>query len=350
LHLRPLGLSSDAAWDSDALPLAGGPLRFSACEASLRAGAAIEARAALPLADLADWAAARGQGSAAAALLSALTRPRAPWAGLSLERPRIMGIINVTPDSFSDGGDRLDSRRAVADGLAMLEAGADILDVGGESTRPGADPVSLQEELDRVVPVIEGLAAAGALVSVDSRHAEVMAAALEAGAAIVNDVTALTGSPDALVLVATAQVPVVLMHMQGEPRSMQKAPRYDEVTLDIFDYLCARVAACEAAGLPRDKIALDVGIGFGKTLDHNLQLLDRLALFHGLGCPLLLGTSRKSFIGRLSRGEAPKERLPGSLATVLAGAARGVQLFRVHDVSETRQALAVWQAISDSGR
>jgi len=146
-------------------------------------------------------------------------------------------------------------------------------------------------------------------------------------------------------LVVKARVPVVLMHMQGEPRSMQKAPQYDDVCLDIFDYLAARVAACEAAGLARDKIAIDVGIGFGKTMSHNLELLDRLALFHGLGCPLLLGTSRKSFIGRLSRGEAPKARMPGSLATVLAGAARGVQIFRVHDVAETRQALAVWDAI-----
>jgi dihydropteroate synthase len=303
----------------------------------------------LPLTGLAAWADARGQGEAAKALLTALRAPRPPWAGRDLTRPQVMGIINVTPDSFSDGGDRLDGARAVADGLAMLEAGADILDVGGESTRPGAEPVSIAEEISRVAPVIEELAAAGACVSVDTRHAEVMAAALAAGASIVNDVTALTDSPQALALAADTQAPVVLMHMQGEPRSMQKAPRYDEVALDIFEYLRGRIAACEAAGLARDKIAVDVGIGFGKTITHNLQLLDRLALFHGLGCPLLLGTSRKSFIGRLSRGEAPKDRLPGSLATVLAGAARGVQIFRVHDVAETKQALAVWQAIADAG-
>jgi len=205
--------------------------------------------------------------------------------------------------------------------------------------------VALEEELARVIPVIKELAGAGALVSIDSRHAEVMAAALDAGAGIVNDVTALTGSARSLALVAEAGVPVVLMHMRGEPRSMQAEPRYADVALDVYDHLDERLAACRAAGIPRERITVDPGIGFGKTVAHNLQLIDQLALFHGLGCAILLGASRKSFIGRLSRREAPKERLAGSLAALLAGVARGVQVLRVHDVAETRQALTVWQAI-----
>ncbi|HSR72046.1 MAG TPA: dihydropteroate synthase, partial [Kiloniellales bacterium] len=261
---------------------------------------------------------------------------------------RIMGVINVTPDSFSDGGDRLDPGRAVADGLALREAGAEILDVGGESTRPGSEPIEPEEELNRVIPVIRGLAREGALISIDTRRARVMAEALDAGARIVNDVTALSGDPESLPLVARAVAPLVLMHMRGEPRTMQADPVYDDAPRDIYDWLAARIAACEAAGIPRARIAIDPGIGFGKTVEHNLQILARLALFHGLGCVVLLGVSRKSFIGRLSQGEPPKERVPGSLAAALAGLARGVQILRVHDVAETRQALSIWQAISEA--
>ena len=265
---------------------------------------------------------------------------------MTLDRPRVMAVINVTPDSFSDGGDRLDSGRAIEDGLAMIAAGADLLDVGGESTRPGAEPVPLEEELRRVVPVVRGLASQGAVVSVDTRRAPVMAEALDAGAALVNDVTALAGDPESLPLVARAGVPAVLMHMQGEPGTMQTDPRYDDAALDIFEFLDARLAACEAHGIPRERLAIDPGIGFGKTLDHNIELLDQLALYHGLGCPLVLGVSRKSFIGRLSGGPAPKERMPGSLAAALAGVDRGAQIVRVHDVAETVQALEVWRAIT----
>jgi dihydropteroate synthase len=227
----------------------------------------------------------------------------------------------------------------------MLDAGAAILDIGGESTRPGADPVACEEELRRVVPVVEGLAGQGAVLSVDSRNSAVMAAALDAGAAIVNDVSALTHDPAALELVAERGAPVVLMHAQGDPRIMQQAPAYDHVALDIFDYLEGRIAACLAAGIPRARIAIDPGIGFGKTLEHNLILLRDLALFHGLGCPILLGASRKGFIGRLSGEAVASRRLAGSLAAALAGVRAGAHILRVHDVADTLQGLAVWQAI-----
>jgi dihydropteroate synthase len=297
-------------------------------------------------ADPLDPAALPPRLAARAELLGAA---RAPFAGVALDAPRIMGVLNVTPDSFSDGGDRLEAGRAIEDGLRMAEAGAAILDVGGESTRPGSEPVPLAEELRRVVPVVEALAKEGRTVSIDTRHAEVMRQAVAAGARIVNDVTALTGDPDSLAVVAALRVPVVLMHMQGEPQTMQRDPRYDDVALDVFDYLEARVQACLEAGVPRDRIAVDPGVGFGKTLQHNLLLLDRLALFHGLGCPLLLGVSRKSFVARLDRSEAAqvaKNRVPGSLAAALAGVQRGAQMVRVHDVAETAQALAVFEAVA----
>ena len=326
------------------VPLAGGPLGFAACEVIRRAAGEPVHRELLSAETLGEVL-----GAAAEERLGQLSRPRPAFAGLAMDRPRLMGVINVTPDSFSDGGERFDPGRAVADGLAMLAAGAALLDVGGESTRPGAEPVEVEEELRRVVPVVRGLAAEGAVVSIDSRHARVMAAALDAGAAVINDVTALAGDPESLALAARAGVPVVLMHMQGEPRTMQADPRYADAALDVFDFLAERVAACEAAGITRDRIAVDPGIGFGKTLAHNLEILDQLALYHGLGCVLLLGVSRKGFIGRLSGGVPPKARLPGSLAAALAGVARGVQILRVHDVAETAQALAVWQAIALAG-
>ncbi len=271
------------------------------------------------------------------------------FAGLPLTHPLIMGIVNVTPDSFSDGGDRLDPENAIAAGLAQSEAGADIVDIGGESTRPNADPVSPQEEQARVLPVIEGLAKQGVLVSIDSRNAATMAAAIDAGAAIVNDVTALTGDPESLALVAARRVPVILMHMRGKPQTMQQAPRYDDVLAEVAAYLGQRAAACEAAGVARQDICLDPGIGFGKTLAHNLALIAGLDRLAALGYPILLGASRKSFLGRLAGGVEPKARGPGSLAAGLAGLQRGAGILRVHDVTETRQALAVWTAIGEAG-
>ena len=267
------------------------------------------------------------------------------FAGLSLEKPRIFGIINVTPDSFSDGGDALALEDALRRGKAMLDAGADILDVGGASTRPGAAPVGIEDEIARAVPVVRGLSDLGAKVSIDTRHAPVMEAAIKAGATIINDVTALSHDPDSLDLAVASGLPVILMHMQGDPGTMQDNPQYEDAAQDVFDYLKQRVAECEAAGMDRSRIAIDPGIGFGKTLDHNLDILARLNLYRDFKCPVLLGVSRKTFIGKLGGDAAPKERLGGSLAAVLAAAARGVRLFRVHDVAETRQALTIWQAI-----
>ncbi|MEM7121610.1 MAG: dihydropteroate synthase [Pseudomonadota bacterium] len=271
------------------------------------------------------------------------------FVGLSLDRPHIMGIINVTPDSFSDGGDALAPDDAAAQGRAQAEAGAAILDIGGESTRPGSDPVSTADEIRRIEPVVQALAGENALLSIDSRKADVMAAALDAGAGIVNDVSALTYDPASIELVAQRGVPVVLMHAQGDPRTMQTAPAYDHVSLDVFDYLEARIGVCLEHGIARSNICVDPGIGFGKTLDHNLTLMRDLPLFHGLGCPILLGASRKSLIERIAGKAAPKDRLAGSLALALAGLRAGVQILRVHDVPQTRQAVEVWQAVAGRG-
>jgi len=259
--------------------------------------------------------------------------------------PLVMGIVNVTPDSFSDGGDFIDAKTAIAHGHSLREAGADILDIGGESTRPKSDPVPVEEELRRVIPVVRSLAGAGALVSIDTRRAIVMHEAISAGAKIVNDVTALTGDPDSLATVAGSKVDVVLMHMQGEPKHMQENPVYADAPRDIRDYFVDRLADCVEAGIPLQRIAVDPGIGFGKNDRHNVELIRDLAVFHDLGVAVMLGVSRKSFVGRLSRKEPAKQRVPGSLAAGLAGIDRGAQILRVHDVDETRQALAIWQAL-----
>jgi dihydropteroate synthase len=255
-----------------------------------------------------------------------------------------MGVINVTPDSFSDGGDFAEASHAIDHARAMLSAGADIVDVGGESTRPGAQPVPPEEEAARVLPVVRALAHAGAVVSIDTRHAAVMGQAVEAGAWIINDVTALTGDPDSARIAAKSGAAIVLMHMLGEPQTMQADPRYADVTCDLLDYFAQRMAALEQLGLDRARIAVDPGIGFGKTVQHNLQLLDELAAFHVFGCPILLGASRKSFIGRLSKDEKPKQRVAGTLAAHQMGFDRGVQVVRVHDVAEAFQARAIWTA------
>lgn len=270
------------------------------------------------------------------------------FAGLTLDQPRLMGVVNVTPDSFSDGGDFLDSNLAIEHGLQMSADGADILDIGGESTRPGSAPVSIDEELARVIPVIEGLAAKGKLVSIDTRHAEVMRKAIDAGARIVNDVTALTHDADSIGVCANAGIDVVIMHMQGDPQTMQDNPTYKDASADIMAYLKERVWQMGHAGISRDKIAVDPGIGFGKNLDHNLRVLSKLDDYEDLGLPVLLGVSRKSFIVKIDRNVPPKERVAGSLAAAIAGYDRGVRLFRVHDVAETRQAMAVWRAIESA--
>jgi dihydropteroate synthase len=275
-------------------------------------------------------------------LLERMGRRRDPIAGLALERPLIMGVVNVTPDSFSDGGRYLAADAAIAHALRLEAEGADILDIGAESTRPGAEPVDLAEELRRVMPVIEAVAPqVRAPLSIDTRKAEVMRRAAQAGAALINDVSALTHDPGALQVAAEAGLPVVLMHAQGDPRTMQDDPHYADVVLDVYDWLGARIDACERAGIPRSRLIVDPGIGFGKTLAHNLALLGASSIFHGLGCAVLLGASRKSFIGTLT-GADVEDRLPGSLAAALLAAGQGVQVLRVHDVAPTRQALAVW--------
>jgi dihydropteroate synthase len=300
-----------------------------------------------PIADFLSWldaAPAHAARQRLQGLADRLAGPRPAWAGFSLDRPLVMGIVNVTPDSFSDGGEFLDPSAAVAHGRALRAAGADILDIGGESTRPGAAPVAPMAEVARVVPVIRALAQDGAVISVDTRRPAVMAAALEAGARIINDVTGLA-EPGALEIVARHRTPVVLMHMQGEPQTMQANPLYDMAALDVFDYLEARLAVCEAAGLPRSGILIDPGIGFGKTLTHNVELMSMLGIFRVTGCGVLLGVSRKSFFRQLARIDQPKDRLPGSLAAGLAGVMRGADVVRVHDVAETVQALRVLAAI-----
>ena len=270
------------------------------------------------------------------------------YARLSLDQSRIMGVINVTPDSFSDAGEVFAQVDAVARGKAMVEAGVDILDVGGESTRPGAQEISISEELDRVIPVIEGLLETGAILSVDTRHAEVMAGAIQAGAHIINDVTALTGEPKSLEVVANLGCPVILMHMQGEPGTMQNAPMYEDAPREVSDYLAKRIKACEAAGIARSQIAIDPGIGFGKTVDHNLQIIKQIERLHEHGCAIVLGVSRKRFIGLITDTQNPQGRLPGSLAAAVYARTKGVQIFRVHDVAESKQALLICDYIQSA--
>jgi dihydropteroate synthase len=345
IYLNPVHVTGAGSATESALPLAGGPLRFGACEVATRPGRepAQVKRETLSIPDLVRVEGARDWLAALSAPRPKLDTPEG-LGGLDLAGCRVMGVVNVTPDSFSDGGDRFDPQRAIDDALAMWEAGAAILDVGGESTRPGAEPVGEDEELRRILPVIRALSDRGCRVSVDTRHARVMREAVAAGARLVNDVTALTGE-GSLEAVRELGVPAILMHMQGTPQTMQKRPSYADVALDVYDQLQDRVQACVAAGIARERLVVDPGVGFGKTVQHNLELMNRLALFQGLGCPVMLGVSRKSTLGTIAGVPDAKDRMPGSLAAAVAGAVRGVQLVRVHDVAETVQALKVWHAI-----
>lgn len=318
-------------------------LVFAAAECIVRGGATADRRV------VAANALPGGDTEQAAQLLHRLQGVRPDIAGLALDRPRIMGVVNITPDSFSDGGRYLGADAAIAHGLRLEAEGADILDIGGESTRPGAEPIGIEDECRRVLPVIEGLAKQVRVpLSIDTRNAEVMRRAAQSGARIINDVSALAHDPQSLEVAAATGLAVVLMHAQGDPRNMQRNPAYDDVALDVYDALEARVAACEKAGIPRERLVVDPGIGFGKTLAHNLALLGALSMFHGLGCAVLLGASRKSFIGKLTGAEAD-DRLPGSLAAALLGVAQGVQILRVHDVAATRQAVAIWEGACGGG-
>lgn len=265
---------------------------------------------------------------------------------LRLDRPRVMGIVNVTPDSFSDGGAYADVEAAVAHGLHLAEEGADILDIGGESTRPGAQEVPVEEELRRVLPVVERLARQTTLpISIDTSKPEVMRAAVAAGAGMINDIHGLRRA-GALDAAAELGVPVVLMHMQGEPRSMQEAPDYDDVVGEVHRFLAERIFAAEMAGIARKRIVVDPGFGFGKTTAHNLQLLAQLRRFTELGVPVLAGLSRKRSIGELTGRADPHQRLFGSVAAHLIAAQRGALLLRVHDVAATVDALKVWNAVA----
>jgi dihydropteroate synthase len=261
--------------------------------------------------------------------------------------PIVVGILNITPDSFSDGGQFFDPEVAAERAAAMIDEGAGILDVGGESTRPGSDPVSQEEEVRRVVPVVRQILAARheAVISVDTYRSETAAAALEAGARIVNDVTALHGDPQMASAVADARCPVVLMHMQGEPKTMQSEPRYEDVVGEVRDFLRSRADYAVAAGIAPENIIVDPGIGFGKNLDHNLALLRNLDAIVSLGFPVLIGASRKTFIGKITGVQEASERVFGTVATTVLSYEKGATLFRVHDVRANREALAITEAV-----
>ena len=332
-RFRPVAMT-DPARPAAGLSLAGGWCWFTRLERLERGAAPVQV----------------DQDRVPPEVLERLTAPRAPVAGLGLGRARIMGILNVTPDSFSDGGLFSGAAAAAAQAQAMIAAGADIIDLGGESTRPGAVDVPVAEEMSRVVPVIAAIRLESRVpVSIDTRKSAVAQGALAAGADMVNDVSALRHDAAMAGVVAGAGCPVVLMHAQGTPATMQDDPRYDDVVLDVYDALEERVAAAEAAGIARGRIVVDPGIGFGKTLQHNVRLLRARSVYHGLGCAVLLGASRKRFIGTLSGAEAPRGRLAGSLAVALHALGQGVQILRVHDVAETRQAMSLHEALSGAG-
>ncbi len=334
--VEPLGLlEGDAAREAVdtglARWLAGGPIAFTLVRLIGGASRPIVPVAAVPAA----WHAA----------LDRVSAPVPAWAGLDPARPAVMGILNVTPDSFSDGGRYLGVDAAVAAGLAMAEQGADIVDVGGESTRPGAAPVSPQAEQARVVPVIRALAAHGVRVSVDTRNAATMAAALDAGVTNVNDISGLSHDPDAAPLVAARGCPVVLMHMRGDPATMAQHATYDDVAEAVVHELATAVARAERAGIAPERIAVDPGIGFAKTAQHNLDLLARLPLLANLGRRVLVGLSRKAFVGRLTGATAPWQRDAGSLALGMRAVAAGATILRVHDVAATVQAIRTREAL-----
>jgi dihydropteroate synthase len=350
LYLRPTAFV-DAPFDLDgrALRLAGGLLWFSAVELIATDHGK---RISTDLVPVADLLALAEQDDRIAAQLARLTAPR-PALQLGervvrLDQPQVMAILNVTPDSFSDGGKHLgDTAAIMAAATDMAAQGASIIDIGGESTRPGAKMVWEGDEIARIEPIVRGLAPTGVAMSIDTRKAAVMEATLAAGGHMINDVSALSFDDRALAVAAAATCPVVLMHHQGDPQTMQQQPRYDDPLIEVYDWLDARIVACEAAGINRSRLLVDPGIGFGKTLRHNLALLNGLSLFHALGCPIVLGASRKRIIGALSNEAPVEQRLGGSVALALFGAQQGAQLLRVHDVPETVQALKIWRGLRD---
>jgi dihydropteroate synthase len=356
LYLRPTAfIDAPFGYDGQFARLAGGMQFFAAWEMIAVEGGARVASALVPVdrveAVLANLSSE--QATAASAMMARATAPR-PALQLGerivrLDQPQVMGILNITPDSFSGGSDHLeDPASSAALGVTMAEAGAAIIDVGGESTRPGATTVWEEDEKARVIPVIERLARAGVAISADTRKAAVMAAALTAGAHLINDVSALLYDDHALAIVAASTAPVVLMHHPGTPNDPHGRADYRDPLIEVYDWLAARIAAVEAAGIPRARIIADPGIGFGKPVAANLAILNGLALYHTLGVPILLGTSRKRLIGALSNEAPADKRLGGSIALALKGAEQGVQILRVHDVPETVQALHIWRGMRDA--
>lgn len=322
---------TDAARPDDALTLAGGWCWFTHVEVLSRDAAP----RVLPVAEVPPDALAR------------MTGTRAEVAGLSMAAPQIMGILNVTPDSFSDGGQHQGVEAAKVHAAAMVAEGATIIDVGGESTRPGAEEVAIEEEIARTAPAIAAIRGASHVaISIDTRKAAVAEQAIAAGASLVNDVAGFTFDADLAPLAAAQNMPVCVMHAQGDPQTMQANPTYDDVLLDVYDFLETQVEMLISQGIPRNRIVVDPGIGFGKTLPHNLALLGRISLFHTLGCAVLLGASRKRFIGTIGKAPLASARAPGSIAVALEAVAQGVQIVRVHDVAETAQALGLWWAVT----
>jgi dihydropteroate synthase len=343
IYIRPIGLlwgedAESAAANGTAGRLAGGPAAFGMAELIMRDGKTIESEQR----SYRDLHASRDR--LIAERLALITRPRAPLPGLEMQHPAVMGIVNVTPDSFSDGGEHVGPDDAVAHGARLAGEGAAIIDIGGESTRPGSEGISIEEERDRVIGVVAELSRRGHAVSIDTRKPEIMEEAAKAGAVLINDVTALRFDARSLEVAAALKLPVCLMHARGEPRTMQVNPTYDNVVLDVFDELEGFIARAEASGLPRQVQLADPGIGFGKTYRHNLEILRCLSLYHGLGVALVVGASRKAFIGALTEEKTAKHRVFGSVGAAIAAAAQGAQLVRVHDVKASVQALAVWRS------
>ena len=345
--IHPLGLMAGAAGaqaqhQGFARPIAGGRMGFTACDVFIEQAGTVN-HCVSPVSEVVAWGEREG-GDLAQAVegeFGQLAMPRADFAGLALDRPRIFGIVNVTPDSFHDGGRHASTDTAIAHGEAMIEAGADAIDIGGESTRPGSQETPEEHELERVLPVIQALRGRGAVLSIDTRRAAVMRAALDAGARVVNDITALGDDAEAINVIANAGASAILMHMQGRPRTMQQKPLYGHAPYEVSRILRSRVTACLEAGIPIERIAVDPGVGFGKTDAHNLQILSSAAILHGTGAAVMVGASRKSFIGRIFEDVPSSARLPGSLAAAMTAVSQGVQLLRVHDVAETRQTIAV---------
>ena len=344
LYVRPLGLfwgeDADTAVEAgEAGRLAGGIAAFSMAEIIDRDGARIK-RERRGYAELAGTTDPMIQQR-----LHLLKAPRGKVAGLSMSGPVIMGIVNVTPDSFSDGGECASAEEAIAHGRHLAQEGAQIIDIGGESTRPGSEGVSVAEERSRVLPVVRALAETGHRLSIDTRKASIMREAARVGAAMINDISALQYDREALTAAAELRLPVCLMHAQGTPKTMQENPEYEDVVLDVFDALELLIARAERAGIARAQLLADTGIGFGKTFRHNLAILQSFSIYHGLGVPLVFGASRKAFIGALTGEKAGAGRAAGSVGAALAAVQQGAQVLRVHDVKETAQALSVWRAV-----